>query len=83
MGGAVLDAAFSHAHDSAQRVLTLEYAVARFVQNIGRAIAKQLFGGGIPEANLSFRSYDKRRIRGSLKQLICITRKHAERFVRH
>jgi hypothetical protein len=76
VGGAMLNAAFPHAHDRAQRVLSLEYAVAPFVQNIGCAITKQLFGGTVPETNLSFRSYDKCRIRRSLQQLVHITRKH-------
>ena len=71
-----LNAAFPDTHDRAQRVLSLEYAVARFVQNIRRPITKQLFGGIVPETDLSFRSYDKCRVRRSLQQFVHITRKH-------
>ena len=76
MGRAVLNATFSGAHNSAQRVLSLEDFVAGFVQNIFRRITKQVFGGGVPETNLTFKCYDKRRIRCSLQQLIYIAGKH-------
>src|SRR4029079_6527308 len=77
MRRAVLYARLPHAHDSAQRTLSLEDFLACLVQNVLGPVTEQLLGGGVPGTNLHFESYDKGRLRCSLQQLIYLTRKHA------